>query len=332
MRRALGPNDVAIEILYCGICHSDIHQARDEWGGAIFPMVPGHEIAGRVTAVGAKVRKFKPGDLAGVGCLVDSCRACASCEEGLEQFCERGNTLTYNARDKSGEITYGGYSDHIVVDERFVLKITHPESQLASVAPLLCAGITTYSPLRHWQVGPGKKVGIVGLGGLGHVGLKIAHALGAETVQFTTSPSKVADAKRMGADQVVLAGDEAAMKAHSRSFDLILDTVSGTHDLNALLGLLKRDRTLVLVGAPEKPHEVNEFPLLGGRRSLAGSLIGGLPETQEMLDFCARHQLVSEVEIIPIQKVNEAYDRVLKGGVKYRFSIDLASLRQDPPQ
>lgn len=325
-RRAPGDHDVSLEILYCGICHSDLHQARDEWGGAIFPMVPGHEIAGRVTAVGSAVTKFKVGDLAGVGCLVDSCRSCASCREGVEQFCENGATFTYNSRDKSGAATYGGYSNAIVVDEGFVLRITHPEADLAAVAPLLCAGITTYSPLRRWKVGKGKRVGVVGLGGLGHMALKLAHSFGAEVVQFTTSRRKVEDAMRLGANQVVLSNDDAAMAAQQRSFDFILDTVAAPHDLNAYLGLLKRDGTLTLVGVPDKPFELGAFPLIAGRRSLAGSLIGGIAETQEMLDYCAAKGIASEIEMIAIQNVNEAYERMAKSDVKYRFVIDLSSL------
>ncbi|HEY7839169.1 MAG TPA: NAD(P)-dependent alcohol dehydrogenase [Terriglobales bacterium] len=325
-RRAPGPKDVAIEILYCGVCHSDVHQTRDEWGGAIFPMVPGHEITGRVTAVGGQVTKFRPGDFAGVGVLVDSCRKCGNCREGLEQFCDKEAVQTYNSRDKAGAVMYGGYSKSIVVDEAFVLKIHHPEAQLAGVAPLLCAGITTYSPLRRWGAGPGKKVGVVGLGGLGHMGLKLAHAMGAEVVQFTTSKNKVEDARRLGADAVVLSSDAGAMQAQHRSFDFILDTAAANHDINALLGLLKRDGTLALVGVPSTPYTVAAGPLIMGRRSLAGSAIGGLAETQEMLDYCAAHKIVSDIEMTPIQAVNEAYERVVRGDVKYRFVIDLASL------
>ncbi|HVB40595.1 MAG TPA: NAD(P)-dependent alcohol dehydrogenase [Terriglobales bacterium] len=325
-RRTPGPKDVAIEILYCGVCHSDVHQTRDEWGGAIFPMVPGHEITGRVTAVGGQVMKFRPGDLAGVGVLVDSCRECGNCREGLEQFCDKEAVQTYNSRDKTGAVMYGGYSKSIVVDEAFVLKIRHPEAQLAGVAPLLCAGITTYSPLRRWGAGPGKKVGVVGLGGLGHMGLKLAHAMGAEVVQFTTSKNKVEDARRLGADAVVLSSDAAAMQAQHRSFDFILDTAAANHDINALLGLLKRDGTLALVGVPSTPYAVAAGPLIMGRRSLAGSAVGGLAETQEMLDYCAAHKIVSDIEMTPIQAVNEAYERVVRGDVKYRFVIDLASL------
>jgi len=325
-RRAPGLHDVAIQILYCGICHTDVHQARNEWGRGIYPMVPGHEIAGRVTAVGAEAHKFRPGDLVGVGCMVDSCRTCANCREGLEQFCDKGCTLTYNSYDRNGEVTYGGYADKIVVNEDFVLRISHPATELAGVAPLLCAGITTYSPLRHWGVGPHSKVGVIGLGGLGHMALKLAHSFGAQVVQFTRSVGKSADARRLGADEVVVAADEAALQAHQRSFDFILDTVAAGHDLNPYLGLLKRDGTLALVGVPDKPLEVVATPLIMGRRSLAGSLIGGIAETQEMLDYCARHKLVSDVEIIPIQQVNQAYDRVVKSDVKYRFAIDMDSL------
>lgn len=317
---------MAIEILYCGVCHSDIHQTRDEWGGAKFPMVPGHEITGRVTAVGAEVKKFKPGDLAGVGVLVDSCRQCTQCRAGMEMFCEKGAVETYNSRDYAGAITYGGYSKAIVVDEAFVLKIRHPEQQLAAVAPMLCAGITTYSPLRHWGAGPGKKVGIVGLGGLGHVGLKLAHALGAEVVQYTTSKNKIEDAKRLGADEVVLLNDAAAMKKHRGSLDFMLDTAAANHDLAGLLMQLKVDATMALVGLPSTPYQFGPGPLIGGRRSLAGSAIGGLAETQEMLDFCAERKVVSDIEMTPIQKINEAYERVVRGDVKYRFVIDMASL------
>ena len=324
-RRTPGPNDVVIDILFCGVCHSDIHQVRDEWGGSIFPMVPGHEIVGRVSAVGSAVTAFKPGDPVGVGCFVDSCRSCATCTEGLEQYCPQ-LVLTYNGRDHAGAPTYGGYSNRIVVDADYVLKITHPADQLAAVAPLLCAGITTYSPLRHWGAGPGRKVGIIGLGGLGHMGIKLAHALGAEVVQFTTSPGKVADARRLGADQVVLSTDANAMRAHQGSFDFILDTAAGNHDLNAYLVLLKRDATLALVGVPVKPHLVAPFPLIMGRRSLAGSAIGGIAETQEMLDFCAAHGIVSDIEMTSMRNINQAYDRVVRRDVKYRFVIDLATL------
>lgn len=329
-RREPLPTDVQIEILYCGVCHSDLHQARDEWNQFVptqYPCVPGHEIVGRVTRVGDKVGKFKAGDFAAVGCMVDSCRACPNCAQGLEQYCYQFPTFTYNSADKhSGSHTLGGYSEQIVVDESFVLKVSD-KANLAATAPLLCAGITTYSPLRHWKVGPGKKVGIVGLGGLGHMGVKFANAMGAHVVLFTTSPGKVADGKRLGAHEVVVSTDEAAMAAHRGSFDFILDCVSAQHDLNSYLGLLKLDGTHCLVGAPEKPMPVAAFSLLMPRKSLAGSGIGGIAETQEMLDFCARHGISSDIELIPIQKVNEAYDRLLKGDVKYRFVIDMASLK-----
>ncbi|MGH9482013.1 MAG: NAD(P)-dependent alcohol dehydrogenase [Terriglobales bacterium] len=325
-RRAPGPNDVAIQILYCGICHSDIHLARDEWGGAVYPMVPGHEIVGRVTAAGTAVTQFRPGDLVGVGCMVGSCGRCGNCREGLQQYCDLGATLTYNAPDPAGGVTYGGYSDHIVVDAGFVLRITHPAKDLAGAAPLLCAGITTYSPLRHWKVGRGSKVGVMGLGGLGHMALKLAHAFGAEVVQFTRSATKGADARRLGADAVVVSSDEAAMRAQQRRLDFILDTVAAPHDLSPYLSLLKRDGTLVVVGAPDRPFAVPGFSLILGRRALAGSLIGGVAETQEMLDFCASNGIVSEVEVIPIQDVNQAFDRVVAGDVRYRFTIDMASL------
>ncbi|MEP7087703.1 MAG: NAD(P)-dependent alcohol dehydrogenase [Gemmatimonadota bacterium] len=326
-RRAPRPNDVAIEILFCGVCHSDIHQARDEWGGSIFPMVPGHEIVGRVTAVGSSVSKFKVGELAGVGCMVDSCRVCENCKEGEEQYCNNpGCTLTYNGRDKNGEVTQGGYSTGIVVDEKYVLHISD-KLDLAATAPLLCAGITTYSPLRHWNVGKGSKVGVMGLGGLGHMGLKFAHAFGAHVVQFTTSQNKVADAKKLGADDVVISTDATQMAAHAGTFDFILDTISAPHDIASYLHLLKRDGVLCMVGAPDAPLSVPVFSLLGRRASLAGSGIGGIRETQEMLDFCAEHGIVSEIEMIPIQKINESYARMLKNDVKYRFVIDTASLR-----
>jgi alcohol dehydrogenase (NADP+) len=325
-RRSVGPNDVLIEIDYCGVCHSDIHQARDEWGGSIYPMVPGHEIVGRVTQVGAAVKKFKAGDIAGVGCLVDSCRTCGSCKEDLEQFCENGFVGTYNSKDKTGEPTYGGYSNSIVVDEKFTLKIP-ANLNPAAAAPLLCAGITTYSPLRHWKVSKGQKVGIVGLGGLGHMGVKIAASMGANVVVFTTSEKKIADAKRLGAKEVVLSNKKDEMAKHTASFDFILDTVSASHDLNDYLPLLKRDGSMVLVGLPEKDPQVQAFHFVIKRRSLAGSLIGGLKETQEMLDYCGKHSIESDIEIIPIQKINEAYERMIKGDVKYRFVIDMKSLQ-----
>jgi uncharacterized zinc-type alcohol dehydrogenase-like protein len=326
-RREPGPHDVHIDILYCGVCHSDLHQARNEWHNTTYPCVPGHEIVGRVTKVGAHVTKFKEGDLAAVGCMVDSCRTCTSCEAGMEQYCLQFPTFTYNGQDKHlGGITYGGYSDAIVVDEAFTLKVP-ANLDLAAVAPLLCAGITTYSPLHHWKVGPGQKVGIVGLGGLGHMGVKFAHALGAHTVLFTTSPSKVEDGLKLGADEVVISKDADAMAKHAMSFDFILDAVSADHDINAYLSLLKLDGNLTLVGAPENPLPVAAFNLLLPRRSFSGSAIGGIAETQEMLDFCSEKGIVSEIEIISIQQVNEAYDRLLKGDVKYRFVIDMASLK-----
>jgi uncharacterized zinc-type alcohol dehydrogenase-like protein len=327
-RREPGPEDVQIEILYCGVCHSDLHQARDEWGNSAFPMVPGHEIVGRVTQVGSGVTKFKAGDLAGVGCLVDSCRTCPDCQQDLEQYCN-DSTYTYNSPDKKnpGKSTYGGYSNLIVVDQHFVLQVSD-KLDLAAVAPLLCAGITTYSPLRHWKVGPGMKVGIVGLGGLGHMGVKFAHAFGAHTVLFTTSANKVEDAKRLGADEVVISKNADEMQQHAESFDFILNTVAAPHNLDAFTGLLKRDGTMCLVGVPDSPHP---SPAVGNlifkRRALAGSLIGGLRETQEMLDFCAEHNIVSDIEMIKIQEINEAFDRMQKSDVKYRFVIDLASLK-----
>ena len=323
--------DVQIEILFCGVCHSDLHQVRDEWSAVmptVYPCVPGHEIVGRVTKVGSAVTKFKPGDLAAVGCMVDSDRTCAECQEGLEQFC-RNMTLTYNFPDKHlGGVTYGGYSDSIVVDERFVMRVPS-NLNLAGAAPLLCAGITTYSPMRHWRVTQGQKVGVVGLGGLGHMGVKFAHAFGAHVVAFTTSPNKKDDAIRLGADEVVVSRNSNEMKKQAGSFDFILDAVSADHDINAYIELLRRDGNITLVGAPEKPLSVAAFGLLFGRRSLSGSPIGGLPETQEMLDFCGTHNITADVEVIPIQKVNEAYDRLLKSDVKYRFSIDLASLKSE---
>jgi len=331
VRRDPTPNDVQIEILFCGICHSDLHQVRNEWSGVmptVYPCVPGHEIVGRVTKIGSAVTKFKVGDLAAVGCLVDSDGTCPECKQGFEQFCPN-MTLTYNFPDKhTGGVTYGGYSDSIVVTERFVLKV--PSSlDLAGAAPLLCAGITTFSPLHHWGVTKGKKVGIVGLGGLGHMGVKFAHALGAQVVLFTTSPGKKDDGLRLGADEVVVSRNADEMAKHAGSFDFILDAVSAEHDINAYLNLLRRDGNLTLVGAPEKPLAVAAFNLLFGRRSLSGSPIGGLAETQEMLDFCGKHNITADVEVIPIQKVNEAYDRLLKADVKYRFSIDMASLKSE---
>jgi alcohol dehydrogenase (NADP+) len=329
-RRDPTPNDVQIEILFCGICHSDLHQARNEWSGAmptVYPCVPGHEIVGRVTKVSSAVAKFKPGDIAAVGCMVDSDGTCAECKQGFEQFCPN-LTLTYNFPDKhTGGVTYGGYSESIVVDQKFVLRVP-ANLDLAGAAPLLCAGITTYSPMHHWGVTKGKKVGVVGLGGLGHMGVKFAHALGAHVVLFTTSPGKKDDALRLGADEVVISRNADEMAKHAGSFDFILDCVSAEHDINALLGLLRRDGNICLVGAPEKPLSVAAFNLLFGRRSLSGSPIGGIAETQEMLDFCGAKNITSDVEIIPIQKVNEAYDRLLKADVKYRFVIDMASLKR----
>lgn len=326
-RRESGALDVEIEILYCGVCHSDLHHARNEWHNTIYPCVPGHEIVGRVDRVGNGVTKFQPGDLAAVGCMVDSCRTCPSCQEGLEQYCQTFPTLTFNSEDKHlGGHTFGGYSTNIVVDEAFVLRVP-AGLDLAASAPLLCAGITTYSPLRHWKVGPGQKVGIVGLGGLGHMGVKFARAFGAHVVLFTTSPGKIADGLRLGAHEVVVSKDADAMKKHQGSFDFILDAVSARHDVNAYLSLLKVDGTLTLVGAPSEPLPVAAFNLLMPRRNFAGSCIGGIEETQEMLDFCAEHQIVSDIEIIPIQNINEAYERMLKQDVRYRFVIDMASLK-----
>ncbi|MDE8343993.1 MAG: NAD(P)-dependent alcohol dehydrogenase [Acidocella sp.] len=325
-RRTPGPTDIRIDILYCGVCHSDLHTVRGEWGGTVYPCIPGHEIVGRVVATGTEVNGFKPGDLAGVGCLVDSCRSCSACREGLEQYCENGFIGTYNGPDKhTGGVTLGGYSKSIVVDQAFVLKIRQTEN-LAAIAPLLCAGITTYSPLRHWKVGPGQKVGVVGLGGLGHMGVKLAHAMGAEVTLFTTSPGKEADARRLGAAHVVISRDPAAMQAVSGGFDFILDTVAADHDVNPLLNLLKRDGTMVQVGAPDKPLAVAPFSLIFKRRNFAGSLIGGLPETQEMLDFCAEHHITADIELIRMDQIEAAYARMLKSDVKYRFVIDMATL------
>lgn len=330
-RREPGPKDVLIDILYCGVCHSDLHTARGEWAGVKFPAVPGHEIVGRVQAVGGEVTSVAVGDLVGVGCMVDSCRTCASCEEGLEQYCEgpHGFLGTYNGwGDGSGDNTYGGYSAAVTVDEHFVLKVTHDEKDLAGVAPLLCAGITTWSPLRHWNTGPGKKVGVVGIGGLGHMGVKLAHALGAHVVAFTTSENKRQAALDLGADEVVISKDPEAMKAHTRSFDLIVDTVAASHNLDAFVTLLKRDGALVLVGAPEHQHEWPQvFNMLLGRRSVAGSTIGGIAETQEMLDFCAEKGVLADIEMIKMQEIEAAYARMLKSDVKYRFVIDMASLK-----
>jgi uncharacterized zinc-type alcohol dehydrogenase-like protein len=326
-RREPGATDVAMEILFCGVCHSDLHQGRNEWHNTIYPCVPGHEIVGRVSRVGSGVSRFKPGDLCAVGCLVDSCRTCVNCKKGLEQYCLAIPTFTYNSDDKFlGGKTFGGYSSSIVVDEAFVLRIP-AGLDLAATAPLLCAGITTYSPLRHWKVGPNQKVGVVGLGGLGHMALKFARAFGARVVLFTSSPGKVADGLRLGAHEVVVAKDPDATNKHTGSFDFILDAVSARHDINTYLNLLKLDGTLTLVGAPEHPLPVAAFNLLLPRRSFAGSCIGGIAETQEMLDFCAKHKIVSDIELIPIQKINEAWDRMLKQDVKYRFVIDMASLK-----
>ena len=327
-RREPTPTDVAIDILYCGVCHSDLHIARNEWGMTQYPCVPGHEIIGRVVKVGSKVKKFKIGDVAAVGCLVDSCRSCSSCKRGLEQFCLNGPTFTYNSEDKHlGGVTYGGYSEAIVVDEEFTLKVPgHLDP--AAAAPLLCAGITTYSPLRHWKVSKGQKVGVVGLGGLGHMGVKFAHAFGAHTVLFTTSPGKIADGKKLGADEVIVSKNPDEMEKHKGSFDFILDTVSADHDVNALLAMLKLDGTLVTVGAPPNPLPVSVMSLLFPRKHLAGSLIGGIPETQEMLDFCGKHNIVCDIELINMQQINEAYERMLKSDVKYRFVIDMATLKK----
>lgn len=329
-RRSPTEQDVQIEILFCGICHSDVHSVRNEWHEVMattYPIVPGHEIVGRVTQVGSAVTQFKNGDLVGVGCMVDSDGVCPSCQAGLEQFCS-GVIFTYNSPDKhnTAAVTYGGYSDSIVVDQRFVLRVP-PNLDLAGVAPLLCAGITTYSPLRHWGVGEGKKVGVVGLGGLGHMGVKLAHAMGAHVVVFTTSPGKTEDALRLGADEVVVSRHADEMQKHAGSFDFILDTVSAKHDINAYLNLLRLDGNITLVGAPEKPMDVAAFSLIMARRSLSGSMIGGIAETQEMLNFCGEHNITADVDVIPIQKVNEAYDRLLKSDVKYRFVIDMASLK-----
>jgi uncharacterized zinc-type alcohol dehydrogenase-like protein len=326
-RREPTPTDVEMEILYCGVCHSDLHTARSEWPGTMYPCVPGHEIVGRVTRVGNRVTRFKVGDLSAVGCMVDSCRTCANCQAGLEQFCLAFPTFTYNGNDKFlGGHTYGGYSTSVVVDEAFVLRVP-AGLDLAATAPLLCAGITTYSPLRHWKVGPNQKVGIVGLGGLGHMAVKFARAFGAHVVLFTTSPGKVADGLRLGAHEVVISKDPAAMAKHASSFHFILDAVSAQHDINAYLSLLKLDGTLALVGVPEKPLPVNPFNVILPRRNFAGSCIGGIAETQEMLDYCAQHKITSDIELIPIQKINEAWDRMLKQDVKYRFVIDMASLK-----
>lgn len=332
-RRQPGAHDVQIDIAYCGVCHSDLHQVRSEWEGTLYPCVPGHEIVGHVAAVGSTASRFKVGDTVGVGCMVNSCQRCSSCEEGLEQYCENGFIATYNSvvPEAPGH-TLGGYSQLIVVDEKFVLKITHPADQLAAVAPLLCAGITTYSPLRHWKIAPGMKVGIVGIGGLGHMGIKLAHAMGAHTVAFTTSERKREDARALGADEVIVTRNPEEMLAHSSSFDFILDTVAASHNLDVFTSLLKRDGTLTLVGVPEHPHPShNMAELIFKRRAIAGSLIGGIAETQEMLDFCAEKGIVAEIEMILIQKIEEAYDRMQKSDVRYRFVIDNASLREAVP-
>jgi uncharacterized zinc-type alcohol dehydrogenase-like protein len=325
-RREPGPAEIVVEVLYCGVCHSDLHMARNEWGQSVYPMVPGHEIVGRVSAAGSAVTKFKVGGIAAIGVIVDSCRQCAPCYRGEEHFCDQGPTLTYAATDRvDGSITMGGYANNYVVDERFAHTV--PENlNLAAVAPLLCAGITTYSPLRHWKVGPGKKVGIVGLGGLGHMALKFAHSLGAHVVQFTTNLRKKEDALKLGADEVVLSTDGTAMKAHTKTFDFILDTVSAPHALEPYLDLLKQDSTLTMVGLPEVPPTVSPFALIGKRISVAGSMIGGMPETQEMLDYCGRYNIVSEVEVIPMQNINDAFARLLRQDVKYRFVIDMSTL------
>jgi uncharacterized zinc-type alcohol dehydrogenase-like protein len=326
-RRNPLPDDVVVEIAYCGICHSDIHQVRDEWGGSMYPMVPGHEIVGRVAKVGSAVTRFKEGDLAGVGVMVDSCRVCPNCQAQEEAYCEKGFVGTYNAKNYDGSLAQGGYANNIVVNERYVHTISPKlEPKLAAVAPLLCAGITTYSPLKHWNVGPGQKVGIVGLGGLGHMGLKFAHSFGAEVTLFTTSAGKEADARRLGADHVVISKDPDAMAAEKSKYDFILDCVSAPHDLNEYLGLLRLDGTLCQVGLPDKPLPVSAFSIVQNRRQLSGSMIGGMPETQRMLDYCAEHDIVSDIELIAPTQINEAYERVVKADVKYRFVIDLTTL------
>ena len=327
-RRDPGAHDVQIEILYCGVCHTDVHIARNEWHGTTYPCVPGHEIIGRIVKIGARVNKFKVGDSAGVGCMVDSCRTCESCKDGLEQFCEKGATFTYNAPDQhTGGMTYGGYSDNIVVDEAYALRV--PKNlDMAAAAPLLCAGITTYSPLRHYKVGPGQRVGVVGLGGLGHMGVKLAKAFGAHVVVFTHSPGKINDALRLGADEVINSRNADEMKQQLNRFHFILDTVATQHDINAYLVLLKRDGSLTQVGVPAEPLAVQVGSLIFGRRSFSGSLIGGIKETQKMLDFCGQHHITADIERIPIQKINEAYDRIVKNDVKYRFVIDMASLKK----
>ncbi len=327
-RREPRPDDVVVAIDFCGICHSDIHQAWDEWGGAMYPMVPGHEIVGHVTQVGSNVTRFKPGDLAGVGVTVQTCMACENCRAGEEPYCTKGMVGTYNARDYEGNITFGGYADNIVAPEHYVHTIS-PKLDLAAVAPLLCAGITTYSPLRHWEVGPNKKVGVVGLGGLGHMGLKFAHSMGAHVVQFTTSESKIDDARKLGADEVVISKDHDAMKSHAGSFDFILDCVSAPHDINAYLSLLRLNGAICLVGLPDQPVATSPFALVTNRRSLSGSMIGGMKETQEMLDYCAEKNIVSEIELVGYDQLPEAYERVVKGDVKYRFVLDGKTLKSE---
>lgn len=332
-RRELRPLDVKIEILYCGVCHSDIHTVRNEWKDAIYPVVPGHEIIGKVKQVGKEVKKYKIGDVVAVGCMVDSCGKCGNCKDDFEQFCNEGSIFTYNSKDRQDHTTtYGGYSTEIVVDQKFVLSVPKEftEKDYAGVAPLLCAGITTYSPLHHWKVGKGSRVGIVGLGGLGHMAIKLAHAMGAHVVLFTTSPGKAEDAKRLGANEVVISKNAEEMKSQANRFDFILDTVSMSHNLDPFIALLKRDGTMCLLGAPAAPHpSPSVMQLIFGRRTLGGSLIGGIKETQEMLDFCAKHHILSDIEIIPIEKINEAYERTIKGDVKYRFVIDIASLKKN---
>ena len=326
-RREPNPDDVVVNIEFSGICHSDIHQVRDEWGGSMYPMVPGHEIVGKVTAIGSNVKKFKVGDFAGVGVAVDSCGVYENCKANEEPYCTKGFVGTYNAKEYDGNLTFGGYANNIVTKEHFVHSIS-PKLDLAAVAPLLCAGITTYSPLRHWNVGPNKKVGVVGLGGLGHMALKFAHSFGAHVVQFTTSESKIEDAKKLGADEVVISKDAAAMAKHAGTFDFIIDCVSAPHDFNALLGMLRLDGTLCLVGLPDQPLSVSPFAIITNRRSFAGSMIGGMSETQEMLDYCAEKNIVSEIELTSYDKLAEAYDRVVKGDVKYRFVLDNKTLKQ----
>lgn len=325
-RREVGPHDVQFDILFCGVCHSDLHQVKNEWGGSIYPMVPGHEIVGKVVKVGAHVKKFKAGDLAGVGCMVDSCRVCDNCKDGLEQFCANGSSSTYNSREQDKSTpTYGGYSKTIVVHEDFVLRVSE-KLDLAAVAPLLCAGITTYSPLRHWKVGKGHKLAVLGLGGLGHMAVKFGVAFGAEVTVLSTSPAKEADAKKLGAHKFVVTTDRAQVKAAKESFDFIIDTVSATHDINLYISLLRTSGTHICLGVPPTPYAMHAFSLIGGRKSLAGSLIGGIPETQEMLDFCAEHNIVSDIELIDMKDIYIAYDRMVKGDVRYRFVIDMATL------